>query len=793
MLRNHIKIALRSFWKQKLTTGINIFGLAIGIACASLAYIFIQHERSYDTFHEEYENIYWLHTSHQGGQMNLSTTPAVLSTSLKKNFSEVTEAFRMEDHAISIKVGKEIFEEEALLVESNFFDFFSFPLLEGNTNDVLQKRNAVVLSESMANKYFGRQSPIGKMLNIAWRGQENTFEVTGVAKDAPANSSLQFSVLIPIQYRYKEDLAKLNSDWSNFSAASFIRLRQADDIKSLEEKMPGFSALHYEEEGAYEFVLHAYQDYHLQDGMTTRGLVAKGETSYLNILSIIAILILLVACLNFTNLSNARGSQRLTEIGVRQVLGAERNQLLRQFLTESVLISSLSLGIAIGFIKLFQLYGSDLFSYNLVIDWYSPKILLPLVGITVITGLLAGIYPSILLSNLKPINTFKSDFKVGGNNWVTKGGLVFQFTLSIGLLASTFILFQQQQYLKNKNLGFDQEQVVVIPTQIQRADSINTTRLLEQYKSKVLAHSGVQGVTAVSNSFARGNRAQFINEEDGTMGFVFEYSVADNYLDLLDIELLEGRNFSESIQEDQGKTVIVNEAFAKKYNIESIEGYRLPEKFGDFANSSVVGLVKDYHFSTLKSSVEPMMMHMNPDLRYGHLLVKINPNEVQTTLAQLKTAWVSIRPDKTFQFSFLDEDIQQQYEAESRWNKAITSTTILAIIIALLGLFGLVDLSLIQRTKEIGIRKILGASLAHIVQLFSLNFIKLILLGFVISTPLAWYFMQERLADFEYSIEIQWWVFPVAALSVILMALLIISIQSLKAIWVNPVESLRNE
>ncbi|MEN0051379.1 MAG: FtsX-like permease family protein, partial [Bacteroidota bacterium] len=672
-------------------------------------------------------------------------------------------------------------------------DFFSFPLLEGNVDEVLQKRNAVVLSESMANKYFGRQSPVGKTLNISWRGQENTFEVTGVAKDAPMNSSLQFSFLIPIEYKYQEDLAKLNSDWNNFSTASFIRLRSAADIKSLEEKMPDFSNLYYEEEGAYEFMLHAYKDYHLRDDMFTRGLAEKGEKSYLNILSIIAILILLVACLNFTNLSNARGSQRLTEIAVRQVLGAERSQLLRQFLTESVLISSLSLGIAIGFIQLFQVYGSDLFSYDLMIDWQSPKVLLPLASITVVTGLLAGIYPSILLSNLKPVNTFKSNFKIGGNNWITKGGLVFQFTLSIGLLASTFILFQQQQYLKNKNLGFDQEQVVVIPTQVQRADSINTNRLLEQYKSEVSAHSGVQGVTAVSNSFGRGNRAQFINEEDGTMGFVFEYSVADNYLDLLDIELLEGRNFSADIQEDQGKTVIVNEAFAKKYEIESIEAYRLPEKFGDFANASVVGLVKDYHFSTLKSTVEPMMMHMSPDLRYGHFLVKINPNAIQETLAQLGTAWSSVRPDKTFQFSFLDEDIQKQYEAEARWNKAITSTTILAIIIALLGLFGLVDLSLIQRTKEIGIRKILGASLTHIVQLFSFNFIKLILLGFVIATPLAWYFMQERLANFEYGIEIQWWVFPLAALSVVLMALLMIGIQSVKAVWVNPVESLRNE
>jgi len=793
MFKNYIKIALRSFWKQKLTTGINIFGLAVGIACASLAYVFIQHEWSYDKFHEEYENIYWFHTSHQSGQMNLSTTPAVLSASLKETFPEVTEAFRMEDQKISLEVGKEVFEEKALFVEPNFFDFFSFPLIEGNADNVLQKRNAVVLSESMANKYFGRKSPIGQILKVSMRGKENTFEVTGVAKDAPVNSSLKFSFLMPIEYQYQENLAALNSDWNNFSAASFIRLRNADDIKNLEEKMPDFSAQHYEEEGSYEFIIHAYEDYHLKEDMYTRGLEAKGERSYLNILSIIAILILLVACLNFTNLSNARGSQRLTKIGVRQVLGAERSQLLKQFLTESVLISGFSLGIAIGFIKLFQVYGSDVLGYNLVIDWQSPKVVLPLLGITVITGLLAGIYPSILLSNLKPVNTFKSNFKIGGNNWITKGGLIFQFTLSIGLLASTFILFQQQQYLKNKNLGFDQEQVVVIPTQIQQTDSINTQRLLEQYKSQTLAHAGVKDVTAVSYSFTRGNRALFINEEDGSMNFVFEYGVAANYIDLLDIELLEGRNFSADIQEDQGKTVIINEAFAKKYNIESIEGYRLPENFGDFANAGVVGLVKNYHFSNLKSVVQPMIMHMKSDSRYGHLLVKISPNEVQETLAQLRTAWATVRPDKTFQFSFLDEDIQKQYEAEARWNKAITSTTILAIIIALLGLFGLVDLSLIQRTKEIGIRKILGASLAHIIHLFSLDFVKLILIAFVIATPLAWHFMQKRLSNFEYGIEIQWWIFPLAGMSVVLIALLTIGIQSLKTVWTNPVKSLRNE
>ncbi len=797
MFKNHFKIAIRTLWKQKLTAAINIFGLSLGIAAACIAFVFVRHEYSFDQFHDEYEKIYWL-SAKINKTFNLSTTPGPLAPELKANFSEVTEFLRLEENEILVEAGGEILKERALFVESNFFDFFDFTLKRGDASSALSEINTVVLNESMARKYFGRQNPVGEDLTIIFRDERRSFKVTGVAQAAPSNSSIEFDFVLPIRQVYRDSPQTLDSDWSNFPVTSFVRLRETTDLPSLRKNMlpfiqSKFDAMEEVADPKFAFEIHALQDYHLNEGMTANGLKEQAEKSYVNMMAFIALLILVVACLNFTNLSNAMGSRRLTEVGVRQVLGAEKKQLIAQFLTESILISVLSLGVGVILIDIFIPFATPIFNFPLQIEWLQPSVFIPLILITLLTGLIAGAYPSFLLARLKTINTFKSNYKIGGNNLVTKGGMIFQFVLSIGLLSCTLIIFQQQRFIQNHNLGFDQEAIVVIPTHTNYKDTINTERIVNNFRAEVMQQPGVLQVAGVSNSFNRGNQAIFIKQDDGTQAFVFDYRVDPHYIDLLNIELVAGRNFSPEIPEDRSRSLIVNQAFVREYEVGDIDQYRLPKEFDNLADHRIIGVTGDYHFSDLKTSIKPMILHMKPKSNFQHILVRVKPDDFQSTIARLKTSWQRIRPDKPFEFSFLDEDIQRQYDAEERWSRVISIASLLAILIALLGLFGLVSLALAERVKEIGIRKVLGANIEHIISLFSIGFLKLLLIATLIASPLSLLYMQRWLQDFQYHIRIQWWVFGLAGLAAMTLALLTIGIQSLRAARANPVESLKNE
>ncbi|MEM1324910.1 MAG: ABC transporter permease [Bacteroidota bacterium] len=793
MFINYIKTFWRSLIRQKLTSSINILGLAIGIACASMAYLFIQHERSFDNFHEGAEEIQMLRVTIDDA-FSLSATPGAIAPALEDNFPEVVDHLRLLKEEIVVAHHTELFKEEAMLVESNFFDFFSFPLLQGDASSALTGNN-VVLSEAAAQKYFGSTNPIGQSLAVQYEGEERPLTVSAIAADAPSNSSIQFDILLPLSFfpSYAEE--KLNTQWGNFAISSFIRLRAAEDLAALREKLPAFIGQQYEadEDGevAYQFFANPFVDYRLNGMIVANGLLPNADTDYVFILGIIALMILLVACLNFTNLSNARGTKRLTEVGVRQVLGAGKEQLRRQFLAESVFTSLVALLLAVVLVLLSIRYTNSLFDYTLSINWASPLTYLPLIGITVLTGLLAGAYPSILLSKLKTIKTFQSNYKIGGNNLVTKVGLVFQFTLSIGLLACTFIMLKQQRHLFAQDLGFDSDAVIVVPTQITRGDSLNTELLLSRYKNELASAKGVRQLAGTSYAFTQGNHA-FSTDEDFE-DIVFAYKSDPNYLDVLDIELLEGRNFRTGNLGDINNSVIVNETFKKKYMEGTVGNYKLPEEFEQFANATVIGVVQDHHFLDLRQEMEPMLLHQQAGQRYNHFLVKIGSEEVATTLGQLESAWQTIRPGLPFEFSFLDEDLQSQYEEEAKWNKVISGAALLAILIGFLGLFGLVALSLSERTKEIGIRKVMGASVANIIALFSKDFMILVGIAFVIATPIAYYFMNEWLQDFAYRIELQWWVFALAGLAAIGIALLTVSVQSVRAALANPVNSLRSE
>ena len=797
MLRNHIKIALRALWKQKLSALINIFGLSVGIACAAVAMAFVRHEYSYDRFHDESDHIYWL-TAKLANGVNLSATPGPLAPELKEHFPQVTESLRLESQEIIVRSGRDLISETGLFVEDNFFDFFDFKLLRGDEQTALSQINTVVLSEPAARRYFGRVNPLGQPISIYFQGEETAYTVAGVAAPAPTNSSFEFDFLLPIRQAYRSAPEDLENEWASFPVTSFIRLREASDAPALEEPLLSLitdrlTAATGEDDPNVSFEMHAFKDYHLKSGLSANGLKDSAEKSYVDIMAVIALLILLIACLNFTNLSNAMGSGRLTEVGVRQVLGAGKRQLTTQFLVEAVVTSFIALGAAIILIELFLPAASPLFGFKLDLVWTSPATLLPLLFIALLAGLLAGVYPALLLAKLKTVETFKSNFKIGGNNLVTKGSLVFQFILSVGLLSCTFVIWQQQQFISNRNLGFDQEEVVVVSTHTRYFDTTSTQQLVDQFRDQCSGISGIAGMTATSSSFNRGNQARFIPEEDGSQTFVFEYTVEPNYLELLGIELQEGRPFNTDRTPDNNRSIIVNEAFIRQYEVSAIDAFQLPEKFGDLANHRIIGVTGDYHYNHLRSEVAPMFLHMQEEPKFRFILVKVQPDNIQQTLANMKDAWSKVSPDKPFEYSFLDEDIQQQYEAEERWSKVVSGAAILAILIALLGVFGLVSLSLVQRTKEIGIRKVLGASVGQIVGLFGADFMKLMVIATVIATPLAFLLMKKWLQDYSYRIDIHWWVFALAGAAAIVLALTTIGFRSLQAARANPVDALRNE
>ncbi len=795
MILNYLKLGLRAFKSRRLTSVINIAGLTLGIACACIAYVFIQHENSFNRFHEESEKIHSFYVN-INERLNVSGTPGPLAAALVEEFPEVTEAVRLEKAGLYIKSGTEVYAENVLFADKEFFEFFTFPLISGIKETVLVEPNAIVLNEKSAIKYFGRKDPVGETLSLIYKNKEQLFTISGVAKNPPTNSSIQFDFVLPITSAYPMDKTNLESNWGNFPLGTFFRFRELADIPSFTEKLPLFvqDKMIESEDDKYKFQLVALNDYHLNNPMRINGLAQPGEARYVRILSIISILILLVACLNFMNLANAQSSRRFKEVGVRQVLGARPGQLMTQFLSESVVLALVALGIAIGLIVNVLPFAQSLFSYPLEFQWTEPDVLLVLLTIAVGTGLLAGSYPAFLLSRLSANSTFKPHLKVGGNNWITKSSLIIQFALSIGLVICMTVMQQQQQFISETNLGFNQEEVMVIPTQVNYFDKFDTGRFVKQFRNSLKTNEGVKEIAGVSNSFNRGNRVQFIQEEDGTNAFIFEYRVDPEYIELLDIELLDGRNFSDEIAEDQEQSVVINESFAKKYNIDQIEGYQFPTSFGDaFTNKKIIGVVKDYHFNHLRSDIRPMYLTMSPEYHFEHMLVKVDPSQIKTTLAQLKTTWQSLRSDKPFEYYFLDEDLQKQYEAESRWSKVISGASLLATIIAMLGLFGLMSLVLIERTKEISIRKILGARLGNMLGLLSIDFIKLALVSSIIAIPASWYFMQQWLENFAYRIDIEWWVFVVASIVIIGLALIIIGVQITRAIFANPVEALRDE
>lgn len=790
MLKSYVTIAIRHLARQKGYTAINVLGLAVGMVCAMLIFLYVDFELSYDRYHEKADRVYRVAVN------NDARTPPAMAPALQEDFPEVTSYVRLLPTTGTwiMKHEENIYYENRVYWADNaLFDVFDFPLIRGDARSALEAPLSVVISEDTARKYFGETDPMGKTINA-----DSGFlllTVTGVMENTPANTHLQADFIISLSSAYQEDLKY----WSWINFYTYILLSDGHSAAVTEEKLPDFVNRHIgEREGRFELFLQPVTDIHLHSNLEHEP-DANSDIAYIYILSAIALFILVVACINFINLSTARFAVRAREVGLRKVLGAHRSQLMRQFLGESVLLSMLAMVIALVATWLVSPYFDD-FAGKPVTTSFSgqpghPLWLLVLPAGALIIGLLSGSYPAFLLSSMQPIQGVKGGRGLEASGTISRRILVvIQFAISIAMIISTGILFSQSEFIRNKNLGFNKDQVIVIPT-------VNVVlEIFQPWKDALLQHTGVAGVTH-SNSLPglSGNIGQVftgtiqrVDDPVNTMHDVQGLSVALDFVETLGMELLAGRTHSSAFaREAERQNIVINDTARRTLGWDTPDAAIGQEvRIGNGPSWTVIGVIRDFHFRSLHLKIEPLVLF----LRGGaHLAVRLHPGDTEGTLDFVESQWSRFFPDFPFAYAFLDENIDRLYRSEVAISYVIGVFAMVAVFLACLGLFALVSFTAALRTREIGIRKSLGASVHRMLALLSGEFVGLVLLANVFAWPAAWLFMQRWLASFAYRTEVGWGIFFLAGGLALLITVLTIGYHVTRTALANPAEVLRNE
>lgn len=811
MLRNYFKIAIRNLFKNKLYSFINLTCLSIGTTVVILLMLYVNNEWTFDRFHPNHARIFraWV-KEHTPDQVFFNTfTPYILGQELRDNFPEVALLARYMTINTQIKKGNFSERESVHVVEPQFLKMFDFPLLQGQADRALTDLHSVVITPDMAEKYFGEAAPIGKTLTLQIGEEWTDFTVTGIIKKAPENSSIQYDLLIPFEISKTFIPEGGRNSWTNVVVETYIMLQKGNKVEDFTAKIAPFLdakvAADYKP-GKYVVGLQPLTDIHLNKDFP-EGIAKVSDSRYPYILAGVALLILALACINFTTLAIGRSVSRAKEVGVRKATGAKRSQLMAQFWSEAIVTTFLAVVLGLLIAQLALPAFNFLIGKQLLIS-YSLKTFAALIGLTLLMGFLAGAYPSLVLSAFSPIKSLRGALgNIGGNRHLVLRGLVgFQFVLSILLVICTLVMKQQMHFIQNKNLGYNKEQLVVLPyarTGARLTDQWIEGRTVETRLHNELSGKAGMGEVAMSmHTFGTPGWTNLGYREQGNNRFrTFKLNGADeHFLPMYGIELIEGRNFFDNSEANQ-RAVIINEAYAKSFGLKVGQLMQVP--FQDF---TVIGIAKNFNFESLHSKVEPLLLAYDPitiirlssDMSFDDsptpkISVKIAGDNLPATMATLRLAWKQAAPEQAFDYAFVDENIDQLYRAETRLSNMISLAAGLAIFIACLGLFGIATLSIAQRTKEIGVRKVLGASTVEIVFLLNRNFSLLVLGATLLAAPLALYFLQNWLADFAYHVHIQWWVFVVAGLGALLLTSLTVSYQSIRAALVNPVKSLKTE
>jgi putative ABC transport system permease protein len=797
MIRNYFKTAFRNFQRNKIYAFINIIGLSIGLACAMMIMLYVKDEVSYDQFHKNARQIFRVNRQLKRPNGNIDKsgyTGFLQGPRFSAGIPEIKNFVRYQLSVIDIKNGTDIHAQEVFLTDPNFFSVFSFPLVAGNLETVLTQPNAVVITEDMARKQFGTTDAIGKLISFRNGDQFTPYRVSGVAKNCPQNSSIQFQVLMPL--RVSQDDLSRNENWFNSFLNTFVVLNSGANIKAADSKMQQIFLNDAREsikmiqekynikDLGLTFYLQPLSDIHLsKDAAAEIPLYGASDPVFAYILSGIAIFILLIACINFVNLTVARSVKRAKEIGIREVIGGNRKQLMIQFLTESFLLCFAAFVLAVFIVQMILPVFSQLSNKVLALSYlFDTKLITGYAGLFIVTGLLAGFYPAVILSDYSPVQTLYTRFNLAGKNYLQKSLVVFQFALASFLIIATLTIFSQLNFLTTQKLGYDDSNLVTV-------DKFNMSRNeVALMKEALSANPNIIGIAPKNNGFS-GNT---IKVNDGQPLNIILETIDPSFLPLLKIPILQGRNFSPDYPSDSTHSIIVNEAFVSQAGWKSPIGQQV-SFYEENEKYTVVGVVRDYHFRPLTSKIEPQLFTMNPRSDFGMLYIKIKPGSETSSLRTIEKSFKTIFPLNAYAYDFKDRQNMRNYEAEARWKQILLFGAVLTIFISCIGLFGLSVLMAEKRTKEIGVRKVLGASVSVVVTILTKDFLKLVLIALVISIPLAWMASDKWLQNYPYRITLSWAMFACAALLVVAIALATVSFQAMKAAMANPVKSLRSE
>ncbi len=818
MFKNYLKIALRHLWKHKGFSIINIAGLAIGLTCFLLISLFISNELSYDRWNPQAERIVRPVSDIKfgGSELRMAVSGAVIGPDVAREMPEVQAFCRLRNYGTYLvkrdgEMQQNFEERELLVADSSFFEVFPLPIIAGNPKTSLREPNTIAISKTKAEKYFGTtQMAMGETLVLDNRLK---CKVTAVYEDIPSNNHFDADFLISMNgNREVENASPLWATSNNFH--TYFLLRPGTDVEAFKGKFDAFSEQkiaetaqvmmnlsleEFEATGQYaRYTLQDLTDIHLYSDLDVE-LSANSSIQYIWVFGAIGLFVLFIACINFMNLTTARSSQRAKEIGVRKVLGGLRSNLVGQFLSETVFLTVVAVLLAVGLAALLLPSFNELSTRDLVMPWSSGTFWLSLMLGTALVGLMAGSYPAFFLSAFNTIKILKGQ-AVGKNKGVglRSALVVFQFTTSIVLIVATLLVYKQLNYIQDKKLGFQKDQVIIVDNAYVLRDKV------EVYREEIKKQPGIKAVTVSSYLPVPSSRSnttfvtsrEFRQDNALNMG---QWQVDFDYLETLGLEMVDGRFFDNQFSTDSS-AIILNETAAAILGFEDplgehlylpkddVQGQPRPEDFNEY---TIVGIVKDFHWESLRENIGPLSLMIGRST--AHVSCKFSAAESASVVQALEAQWKKLTPDQPFSYRFMDNSFTSMYEAEQKIGNIAMTFALLAIFISCLGLFGLASFTAEQRTKEIGIRKVLGANTPQIVQLLSKDFLRLVFIALLIAIPIAWYGMQQWLQDFAYRIEISGWVFVAAGLAAILIAVLSVSFQSIRAALANPVESLRAE
>lgn len=815
MFRNNLKIALRSLLKQRVYTLINLLGLAVGIASCLLIVIFIRHEFSFEIFFQDHERIYRM--SLERIYPNHSTLYAVIPLSFesvaKRDFPEIEHSvnvFGFPNFPLSYKNDrdelKQFDEDFVIISDSNFFKMFSFTLLKGNPNEVLRSANEIIMTNEMVHRYFGEEDPLNKIVISG----EQSYKVVGVVEDVPDNTHFNFEcILSSASFPFAK-----REDFTSFSSYTYFKLKPGANPADLEAKFPkmvdtyasaqieqklGKSWADYTKEGnGYRYFLQPLPSIYLDPQVIESEMRPGGNLTSVYIMIAVASLILIIACINFMNLATARSAERAKEVGVRKVMGSIRQQLVAQFLTESLVMSFIGVTLATGLVYLMMPFFNDLTSKSLEFI-FNPPMVFSLLGVIIVVGLLAGVYPSFVLSSFNPVIVMKGNFtSQSKGKWLRNGLVIFQFWISIILVIGTLVINNQMQFMSEKSLGFDREQQLIVERVFALKPNESNT-LIEEIR-------GLPEVISAAGTFSRpGEEGDFFGRQyqpEGSSEILTTKTMfmADDFAETVGFELAAGRWYSKDTNDSLN--IILNESALKAIDLPDPIGKKLVLNDQDNEGRSItqtftiIGIVKDFNFISLRETVTPLAIHSNELAggANGFVFARIKPSLVESAIKSIEAKWKQIAPQEPFKYSFLDQNLIAQYKAEQQTGKLFTVFSGLALFVACIGLFALSAYTASLRTKEIGIRKVLGASVGGVVVLLSKDFTRMVGIAFVMAVPVAWYVMENWwLKNFAYHVQVDAFVIIIAGSAALLIAWLTVSYQSIKAAIQNPVKSLRSE